>query len=51
MSEEEILTCEDCGKSDATVKEVNCPFAQEIYGKTIDCVLCEDCRRDRYMAI
>jgi len=44
---EEFLICEDCGRSDSTVEESFCPFAEEIYGEEIDVVLCIDCYNER----
>ena len=46
-SEMEELVCDDCKKSDKTVVQCICPFAEEIYDKKVPAILCSDCYRER----
>jgi len=48
---EEILTCDDCGKSGNDVKKTTCPYASDIYNEEIACTLCSDCVHERAMDI
>ncbi len=48
------LTCDDCGVSyldDNSVEETICPYADEIYGDVVDCILCASCYHQRSMDI
>ena len=45
------MKCEDCGKEDETVHDTFCPYAEEIHGEKIACVLCDSCEHERAMDI
>jgi hypothetical protein len=42
-----LLTCDDCGEKNETVKYTCCPFALEINGEDIPMNLCDDCHQQR----
>ena len=45
------LICEDCGKQDETVRNDNCPYAEEVCGVIQPVVICPDCYHQRCMDI
>jgi len=47
----DLLCCDDCGKSKDVDEEATCPFAEEMHGETIGCTLCADCYHERCMEI
>ena len=47
----DLLCCDDCGKSNDSVEETTCPFSEEIHNETIECKLCADCYHERCMDI
>ena len=51
MEENSNLTCEDCGKHDATVEKGECPYAADVNNTSQECVLCPNCYHERVMDI
>jgi len=51
MTEETHLICEDCGKQDETVRNDDCPYAEDVCDVKIPIVICEDCYYERCMDI
>ena len=49
--QEKYLECQDCGKSDETVHETTCPYAEEINDDYVEVTLCDDCYNERCMEI
>jgi hypothetical protein len=47
LSDDEFLTCEDCGVQNETVEECLDPGALEVDGEEIEVMLCEDCYQQR----
>jgi len=45
------MICDDCGKEGDDVYDTTCPYAEEIYGETVPCQLCEECAHERCMEI
>ena len=45
------MKCDDCYEEKEDVKETICPFAEDIYNKSIACKLCDDCYHERCMDI
>ncbi len=42
-----MLTCDDCGCTDDTVRATVCPYAEDINGVEEECNLCSDCYDNR----
>ena len=45
------LKCQICEKSDDTVKELNCGYVEELSGKEVKEIICEDCEHEHLMDI
>ncbi len=45
------LICEDCGKQDETVENVNCPYMEEVCDEIHPVVICPDCYHQRCMDV
>lgn len=43
--------CQDCGELKESVIERPCPYAQEIYDKTVLVTICDECSHERAMDI
>jgi len=43
----ELLTCEDCGCTDTTVKEGTCPHERDLNAKEVPVKLCPTCHEQR----
>lgn len=43
----EWLICDDCGKQAEDAEETLCPYAQDIDGEDVPCVLCTECYNNR----
>lgn len=41
------LTCDDCGRTDKTVEDVFCPYAQDVHGEDVEMNLCTGCYNTR----
>jgi hypothetical protein len=41
------MRCEECGVQDETVREVHCPYAEELTGELVPASLCAKCLRER----
>lgn len=51
FNDEKYLKCEDCGVEGPTVKKTFCPYAEDVHGKKIEVVLCDDCYTQRVQDI
>lgn len=49
--DDDLLVCDDCKREDATVKEVFCPYQEDVFGKKVKVNLCPGCIRERVMEI
>lgn len=45
------MECDDCAKCKEDAVETNCPFAEDIHGEQVSCVLCQECYNERAMNI
>lgn len=51
MAIQEKLVCEECGKSDDTVRVLNCGYSEEINGTEVEETICDDCEHEHLMDI
>ncbi len=50
-TDNQLLICEDCSKSDKTVKRRICGYAEEILGKETWETICDACEYEHLMDI
>lgn len=44
-------TCQECGKTDHTVRTRNCGYAEEIYDSKVEETICDACEHEHLMDV
>lgn len=50
-NDNQLLICDSCGKSNATVQTRACGYSEEISGITVYETICDDCEHEHLMDI